>query len=209
VPLDVVGSAVGVELADARSHHGSADKGAYAAHHVHHARAGEVAHAGGAHYAQGGKPAAAPDPFAVYGVDKRPQHKAVGQVGGNLHALGHGPGHNGGCRRREDHLEEPHHGGGNVIAFTRKEKAGISEKAVAVGKAREKIGAAEHEGEAEGPEGQRTDAEVHEALGPVVNLVLGADKPRAQEGESELHKPYQEAGDKRPGHVDGQVRVGQ
>ena len=183
VAAQVVGAAVGVELAFARPHYRRAGQGDEAANGVDDAGAGIILRP------QHTQPAAAPDPVAVQGVNQRANQEAVGEVGLGFGALGDGAGDDGGGGAGKDHLEHPVHIDLPVAAGAH--SAG-QEKVIGAGDAGG--GSSHHQGEAEGPEGEGGDGEVHKAFGHVVDRAFGADEAGAEESEPGLHKKDQERG---------------
>ena len=179
----VVGAAVGVELAGARPHDRRAGQGNEPAHRVDHPGAGIVLSA------QDAQPAAAPDPVAVQGIDDRANQEAVGEVRLGLGALGYGPGHDGSGGAGKDHLEHPVHIDLPIAAGPH--PAG-QEKVIGAGNAGRR--SSHHQGKAESPERQGSNGEVHKALGHIVDRAFGPDQAGPQESEPGLHKKDQESG---------------
>ena len=151
---DGFGLAVLTVLADARAQHLCADQRADAANHVHRRGAGEIVEA---HLRQ---PAAAPDPMAGHRVDEQRDRRGIDAIGGELRALGHRPGHDGGRRGAEHRLED----GEGPDRHARGQRVGVVLHDEGVDPAEGRRARAEHDAEAEQPVQRRADAEVHQVL---------------------------------------------
>ena len=131
VPRHGVGSAVLVELAQARPQHLCPHEGQNAAGHVDHGGAGEVDVAVPQVEVapQLGEPAAAPHPVRVERVDDGPHDDAVDHEGLEAPPFGHGARRDRRRRVHEHHLEQEHGERRDVVGFAGEEEPLGSEEA--------------------------------------------------------------------------------
>ena len=176
------GIAVLIILADAGAQHDGADQAGDTAHHVDDGGTGKVDEA------QLSQPAlTVPDPACLDGVDDGGDDGGVDAVAGELGALGHGAGHDGGGGGTEHQLEEevrPVKGVevGEQLVLRHTDKA-------------EEIVLTVHDAVAQQTEDHSADAEVHQVLHDNVAGVLGPGKAAFRRGEARLHKEHQNRAD--------------
>ena len=176
---DGVGLAVLVVLADAGAQHPGTQQGDDAAHVVHGCGTGKVMEA---HALQ---PAAAPHPVAADGVDHQRDRSRVNAVSLEVGALGHGAGHDGGCRGAEHGLEHDVHPQGDIQ--TQMAVIALNEGIEAADQC---AGAAEHQAKADDPVARGADAEVHHILHQNITGVLGTGETGLAQSESGLHEVH-------------------
>ena len=186
------GLAVLVILANAGPQDFGADQSAQAAHHVHRGGTGEIVEA------QLRKPAAAPNPVAGNGVDDQGDGRRVDTVSGELGALRHGAGDDGGRGGAEHRLEN----GIGPQGHPRRENVAVIAHNQRVNGAKQGGAAAEHNAEAHQPEAGRADAEVHQVLHQDVACVFRTGKARLTQGETRLHEEHQGSAHQHPNCVD-------
>jgi hypothetical protein len=162
-----------------------------------------------------GEPAAAPGPHAEDRVDDDRHPEAVDDERGELPAFGHGAGHDrrGGVHEHQVEQEVGHHP--DVVDAVEGEPLGAEQPPAAeVERAGERVGAAEvgdvadaaeHQRVAGEPEAEDADPVDHEVGHHHVGGVLLAAEAGLHQREPGLHEHHQEAGDQRPGEVDGDL----
>ena len=211
---DRVRRTVLVELADARTQGHSQGERRPSAGGMDDARPGEVDRTMTEvqRRAEVREPPATPQPHAVDGVDdgahrgERDPFRdgADDDVAGGLH---------------EDDLEQEQHHHADVVAAVALEQepvqaddsgAAVTEDAGQrrdAAEIRDRCDPAEHEGETDGVIREQRDRERGDVHHHHVAGVLCPGETRDQEREADLHEQHQEAGDQRPGEVDGDTEM--
>ena len=139
-------------------------------------------------------PERSPGPGTADGVDYGGDDDRVNEVGPELGALRHRPRHDGRRRRGEDGLEEQE-GVHPVGLFSKGEGVRIREE---LPPTEDPFSGSEHETEADRPECEGADGEVHQVLHEDVDGVLGAGEAALYQGEASLHEEHEEGGDTGP-----------
>ena len=172
VDLDHFAALVLYILANAGAEKLCADESGDTAHHVDRAGAGKIMEA------QLGKPAAAPDPVGLDGVNQSGDHSGVYAVGEELGALRHGPGYDGGRGRAENQIE---HKVRPVEAFITGEniKTRLADQSNKV--------FPEKQIKADQNKHDCTDAEVHQVLHQYIAGVFCPGKAGLNHGKACLH----------------------
>ena len=187
-----VGVAVLIVLADAGAEHCGTQQGNHTAHIVNGCGTGKIMEA---HALQ---PAAAPHPVAADGVDHQRDGSGINAVSLEVCALGHGAGHDGGCRGTEHSLEHDVHPQRDI-----KPQVAVIALNERIEPADQRACAAEHQAEADDPVARCADAEVHHVFHQDVAGVFGAGKARLTQRKTGLHKVDQECRNQHPTGVYG------
>ncbi|CAL5031088.1 unnamed protein product [Urochloa decumbens] len=204
VALERHGPARVVEAPDAWALDERAPEARHAADHVDDAGAGEVDDAGAEEErsrgaARGGPPVGGPEPVGHDGVHEPREERRVDEVGDELGPLGDGPrrdprgGDGEGPLVEEEVVVEP--GPREVL----EPEELLPDEAVG--------GRAEGEGEAEEVVEERARGGVQHVGQHDVHGVLGADGPRAEHGEPELHREDEVGREEKVRGVHGRRRV--
>ena len=174
---DGVGAAVLVILAKARAEESSAEQGDGAADHVDDARASPIDEA------KVGKPAAAPHPVGLDGVDERADDDGHHEVGAELGALGHGARHDGRGRGAEHELEE------EVAPVEARE---VTAEPAEVELADEEVTGTRKQAVTNEQEHDCADGKVERVLHYDVARVLRPGETSFDHGETRLHEEHQQ-----------------
>ncbi len=140
---------------------------------------------------------AAPGPVAEDGIDQHGEDGGRDRIAAKAHAFGDGARDDGGGGRTEGELEEEegHDPGGRLIAACDAVEG-------EVGRAEKPARAdTEHEAEADEPEADARDAEIHHVLDGDVDRVLCANETGFETGEACLHEQHEHGTDQHPDRV--------
>src|SRR6185312_12563302 len=198
VARDRVRLALRVELAYASAEHERAGEGCRGAAEVHDRRAREVLHAAL------GEEAAAPDPVPDERVDEGGEDDREDDVDAELRAVEHRAPDDREADGAEDHLEQELRRERHVGERQRAEGGAVEEESVG---SEHLVAVAEGQGEAHGPEGDRSDREVDEDLGDDGADVLAAREADFEHREAGLHQEHHATGDDDPDRVDGELEL--
>ena len=195
---DGVDGAILVVLADAGAEHQSADERADAADHVDDRGTSEIMEA---HLAE---PAAAPGPMARDRIDDEADEQRIEAVRRELRALCHGTRNNRRGRRAEDRLEDDV--GECRITSIRTRIEHLDEEIRRADDAADVI--AEHQAEADNPERDGADAEIHEVLHDDVAGIFRTRQAGLDHREAWLHEEDECSAEENPDRVHTTVLSG-
>ena len=160
-----------------------ANEGGDAADHVNRAGTGEIMEA------KAGKPAAAPDPVGLNGVNQCGNDAGIDAVGQELGALSHSTGNDGRGGGAEHQVE---YEAGEIEAFVGSEQveAGFSDETEQI--------LTHQQAETDQDEYNRADTEVHQVLHDDIAGIFGSGKAGFHHCKASLHPEYQSRADQIP-----------
>ena len=186
--------AVGRILADTGAERNRTDQRQHATHAVDDRRTGKIVET------KVCEPAAAPGPVAFNRIDQQRDDRTVDQIHRELRPLGHCTAHNRSRGGAEDRLKDQEALHGQVTLVERQvAPVGQADETGAV--------AAEHEAEADEPEKQGAEHEVHKVLHQDVRRVLAAGETRFAQRKARLHKENQHRGQQHPDRIEGNGNI--